>query len=381
MANPGLTDDQIHEAFETLKLCGSERKAADHLGISRGAFCNRIRVGTARGYSPDHDLNHLAADGFANLGTSTLYDADGNVKIQWVKTTRESQQAQEAIDAVLASFSEQIPRVAPTKVPGTLNDDLLTVYPVGDHHFGMLAWGEETGGGDYDLKIAENILCKAMAYLVDGSPKSKQSAILILGDFLHYDGMDAVTPQSRNLLESDSRYAQIVRAAMRSVRFMVSKALKKHGEVKLIFEIGNHDPSSTIMLMEMFFMFFENEPRVTVDRSPRNIHMLEFGKNLIVTHHGDKIKMDKLPGVVADDFDEAWGRTKHRVVHTGHVHHDHIKEHPGIFTESHGILAPKDNYASFGGWRAKQSMKAIYYHRINGEAGRNIAKAEMFIDD
>ena len=158
---------------------------------------------------------------------------------------------------------------------------------------------------------------------------------------------------------------------------MVDEAVQKHEKVKLILEIGNHDPSSTIMLMEMFFMHFENEPRVEVDRSPRNCHVLEFGKNLIATHHGDKIKMDRLPLVFADDFDEIWGRTKHRVVHTGHVHHDHIKEHPGMRTESHGILAPKDNYASFGGWRAKQSMKAIYYHRTHGEVGRNIVKPEM----
>lgn len=380
MANPGLTDAQIKEAFEVLEAQnGNKQHSADYLGISRGAFDNRIRVGATRGYSPDHDMTHIAPEGFAIKGTSTLYDMDGTAKMQWVKTTRDAQRQQEAIDTAIASFKDELPHAAAIKAPINTMEDLITVYPVSDHHFGMLAWHEETGSGDYDLKIAEQLLCDAMNYLVNGAPKSKEAAILILGDFLHYDGMSPVTPASGHLLDSDSRYAQVVRAAMTSVRYMVARALKKHETVKLILEIGNHDPSSTIMLMEMFYMHFENEPRVIVDRSPRNVHMLEFGKNLICTHHGDKIKMDKIPLVIADDFSEAWGRTKNRVVHTGHVHHDHIKEHPGMTTESHGILAPKDAYAANGGWRAKQSMKAIYYHRAGREAGRNIATAEMFL--
>lgn len=379
MANPGLTDEQIRQAFDVLEAQGTKAAAAEYLGISVGAFHNRIRVGTSRGYSPDHDMNHITPEGFAVKGVSTLYGDEGQIKSQWVKTTRDALRQQEAIDAAIMSFKDELPLATAIKAPTTDVTDIITVYPVSDHHFGMLAWHEETGGQDYDTKIAQDLLCSAMKYLVDGSPKTEQCAILILGDFLHYDGMAPVTPASGHLLDSDSRYAQVVRAAMTSIRYMVAEALKKHGTVNLTLEIGNHDPSSTIMLMEMFYMHFENEPRVIVDRSPRNIHVLEFGKNLICTHHGDKIKMDKLPLVIADDYYEIWGRTTNRVVHTGHVHHDHVKEHPGMTTESHGILAPKDAYAANGGWRAKQSMKAIYYHRSGREAGRNIATAEMFL--
>lgn len=377
MGQQPLTDAQIREAFETLEKFDTKSEAAAHLGISRGSFDNRIRVGTTRGYSPNHDMTHIVPEGFAVKGTSTLYGSEGEIKNQWVKSTRDSLRQQEAIEEAIASFKDDLPRAAPATKPTDTINDIMTVYPVGDHHMGMLAWPDETGGEAYDIHIAETVLCSAMTYLVEGAPKSKECAILILGDFLHYDGMIPVTVQSGNILDADSRFPQVVRAAMRSIRYMVDEAVQKHEKVHLILEIGNHDPSSTIMLMEMFFMHFEDEPRVQVDRSPRNCHVLEFGKNLIATHHGDKIKMDKLPLVIADDWDEAWGRTKHRVVHTGHVHHDHIKEHPGMRTESHGILAPKDAYAANGGWRAKQSMKAIYYHRTYGEVGRNLIKPEM----
>ena len=377
MPTPSLTDEQIKEAFFARKEHSTAVEAALSLGLSRGAFDNRIRVGLARGYSPEHDMNQIAAPGFRVKGTSTLYK-DGIPAIQWVKTDRDAEQQQIALQAAIQAMSEDIPRASPVKAPTDTMNNLLSCYPVGDHHFGMLAWDEETGGDNYDIKIAENLLCQATSYLVNKSPESSEALIPILGDFLHYDSMIPETPASRHSLDADSRFPQVVRAAMRSIRYMVDIALKKHNTVRLILEIGNHDPSSTIMLMEMFYMFFENEPRVTVDRSPRNCHVYEFGKNLIATHHSDKIKPDKLPLVIATDWPQIWGRTTHRVVHTGHVHHDHKKEHPGMFTESHGILAPKDAYAASNGYRAMQSMKMIVYHREYGEVDRSMTKPEMF---
>ena len=215
-----------------------------------------------------------------------------------------------------------------------------------------------------------------MQHLVDASPPAKESAILVLGDFLHYNTL-VPTTKSGHILDADSRYPQVVRAAIRCIRFIVDAALKKHETVRLVLEKGNHDESTTILLIEMFYMHYENEPRVTVDRSPRNCHVFKFGNNLIATHHGDKIKLDKLPLVVATDWPEIWGQTMHRVVHTGHIHHDHIKEHPGLITESHGILAPKDAWAAENGYRAKSSMKAIFYHKEHGEVGRNTVTPDM----
>lgn len=377
MSKPLPTDETIRSAMDAYVAHGNQSLAAEELGISQGSLSNYIRMARERGYSPPHDMRNISPEGFLTKGTSTLYDKDGNVKIQWVKTTRDAEQQQIALQAAIEAMSDDIPRIDAVEPPQETLDDLMACYPIGDHHFGMLAWHEETGGDDYDIKIAETLLCKAMAHLVDTSPDATEAAILVLGDFLHYDSMMPITPASKHILDADSRFPQVVRAAMRSVRFMVNEALKKHSKVKLILEIGNHDPSSTIMLMEMFYMFFENEPRIEVDRSPRNCHVFQFGKNLIGTHHGDKIKTDKIPLVIATDWPQIWGSTEHRVIHTGHVHHDHKKEHPGMFTESHGILAPKDAYAANGGWRAKQSMKLIVYHKEYGEVGRNIVTPEM----
>ena len=377
MANPGLTDDQIREAFKALEIHKTKVAAAKALGLAPGTFNNRILVGTTRGYSPEHDMTHIAPEGFALIGTSTLYGPDGEMKNQWVKTTRDAQRQQEALEAIIESMKSELPPSVTVAPPERTNNDLLSVYPVGDHHFGCLVWGEETGGDNYNTEIAEKLLCGAMQYLVDQSPECDEAAILILGDFLHFNNSNQETVKGGHTLDSDSRFQKVIRAAINAIRYQVRAALEKHHTVRLIIELGNHDADIMKVLMETFYAHFDNEPRVVVDRSPRNVHVFEWGFNLIGTHHGDKIKMDRIPLVIATDFPEMWGRTKFRAVHTGHVHHDHIREYPGLTTESHRVLAPKDEFAGSGGWRSRQSMKNIIYHKKYGEVARNTVTPEM----
>lgn len=65
---------------------GSQRKAAKALGINSRRISDalkRIRRNAAvKGYSPEHDMNHVVPDSFLVKGTSTLYDKDGNVSMQ-----------------------------------------------------------------------------------------------------------------------------------------------------------------------------------------------------------------------------------------------------------------------------------------------------------
>ena len=44
------------------------------------------RRAAASGYSPEHDMTKETPDGYKLTGVSTLYNADGNVTAQWVKS-------------------------------------------------------------------------------------------------------------------------------------------------------------------------------------------------------------------------------------------------------------------------------------------------------
>jgi len=369
------------EILGAIQSEGSEFKAGLKLGIHHTTVNKAYKAvkykAAMQGWSPDHGLVHALPDGLKLKGTSTLYDMEtGAAKIQWVKSLVDKERQEAIFLEALEGFAEAIPRSEKVKPPELTDDNLLACYPVGDHHFGMLSWHEETGD-DYDLSIAESLLRGSIDYLIESAPHAETALVAILGDFMHYDSFEAVTPAHKNLLDADSRFPKMVRAAIKTLRYMIAQCLLKHQKVHVIIEIGNHDPSSSIFLMECFHNLYEHEPRVTIDRSPSHFHYYRFGKVLIGTHHGDKVKSEKLPMIMATDRAKDWGDTEHRYWWTGHIHHDSVKEFTGCKTESFRVLAPLDAYAANAGYRSGRDMKAIIMHKDFGEVERHIINSQM----
>jgi hypothetical protein len=374
------------EILKKYSELGSERKVAEHFGISRSTVnsvrLNVLRKSAKRGMSPEQNVDKLTPEGYMIRGTSTLYDAvTGEAKLQWVKTSIDNEKQIALIQEMVKGLSETIPKAEISKPKNEkFNSDLLVAYPVGDHHFGLLAWGEETNGDDYDTKIAEKLLKDSFTYLIDSAPNSKEALIVLLGDFLHYDSLESVTPKSRNLLDTDTRFANIVRIAMKTLRFVIDYALQKHEKVSLIVEIGNHDPSSSIFLMEAFHHIYQDESRMFVDTNPSQFHYFRFGKNLIGTHHGHAVrKWDNLPLIMANDKPQDWGETVYRYWWTGHVHTDIQKDFIGCRVESFRILASNDAWAHNSGYRSMKDMKCIVLHREYGEIARNLVNPMMLL--
>ena len=127
----------------------------------------------------------------------------------------------------------------------------------------------------------------------------------------------------------------------------------------------------------MFKALYEQEPRITVDDSALPYYAFEFGSVMQIFHHSHLKKNDQLPLLVAAQFPEMWGRTRHRYIHTGNLHHHWEKEFSGVTVMQHQTLAARDAYAARGGWIALRAMDAITYHREYGQVGRVIVNPEM----
>jgi hypothetical protein len=373
--------DRQKEILLAIESEGSERKAAIKIGITKSTIHSSKKAveqkAALMGYSPKHNLVHPVPEGFKLKGASTMYDmATGQPKIQWVKSTIDSERQEEIFKEALQGMTDALPKEIPIKQPTNTDSNLAACYPVGDHHFGMLAWHDEVGQ-DYDIAIAETLLNGAINHLVDASPSCDNALIVLLGDFMHYDSFEAVTPAHKNLLDADGRFPKMVRAAIKTIRYMIAKCLSKHQSVHVIVEIGNHDPSSSIFLTECLHNIYENEPRITIDRSPSHYHYWRFGKCLIGTHHGDKAKHEKLPMIMAVDRASDWGDTEFRYWWTGHIHNDTVKDFAGVRCESFRVLCPADAYASNAGYRTGRDMKSIILHKEYGEVARNIVNPKM----
>jgi len=360
---------------------GNGRKAAEALGINNTtvyrSYQSLKRMAARRGYAPEGDMAHAVPDGFKVKGTSTLYDKNGDVKIQWVKTNEDRERQLEIIQQVIASMSEEMPRFPALPAPTETRADLLNLYTMTDCHMGMLAWGEETLGSDWDLDIAERTLTGCFAGMIDAAPAADECIVAQLGDFLHYDGLEAMTPTSGHILDADSRFAKLVSVAVRCLRRLVDMALAKHNTVYVLMAEGNHDIASSVWLRTIFAALYEDEPRVHMIHSENPYYAHQFGKNMLFWHHGHKKTPDGLPNLIAAMYRKMWGDTDRCYAHTGDKHHRYLKEHPGVVVEQHGTLAPPDAYATRGGWMSSQEAVAITYHREWGEACRNIITPAM----
>jgi hypothetical protein len=274
-------------------------------------------------------------------------------------------------------MAEDIPRLEPLPEPSSeTNSNLLNCYVITDYHLGMLSWREETGE-DWDIKIAENLIIKWFAQAIQQSPDAEQAVFAQLSDFLHFDGMDAVTPASKHLLDVDTRFAKLVRAAIKVLRKVIDMLLLKHKKLHIIMADANHDPVSQIWLREWFSVLYENEPRVTVDRSPNPYNAFEFGKTALFFHHGHKRKVVNVSEVFAGQFREMFGRTKYAYAHMGHLHSIDVKENNLMIVEQHRTLAPADAYSARGGWLSGRDAKVITYSKEYGEVSRLTINSDM----
>lgn len=359
---------------------GSASKAAKKLGTDRrnvDRIIKRVEAAAAKqGYSPSHDMVNPVPDGFMVKGVSTLYGDSGEIKGQWVKSLIDPEQQKQIYESAIAAFAESIPKAEKVKKPTGTDADLMNLYVITDYHLGMLAWGEETGA-DWDIKIAEDLLVNWFLCALNRSPRAKIGVLGQIGDLLHYDGMEAVTPASKHILDADSRFQKVVRVAIRAFRRVVQEMLKRHEQVHIIHAEGNHDPASSIWLRELFAALYENEPRVTVDLSPDPYYCYEFGKTAVFLHHGHKRKPQAIDDVFVAKFREVFGRVQHCYAHMGHLHHDLEIETNLMKVFQHQTLAAPDAYASRGGYVSERSAKSITYHREFGEIGRLRIPPEM----
>ena len=367
-----LTKHQ-EKVWELYQELGSSVKVAKKLNVTRQATDKTIKVikvkFAKKGIVGDKDNSAHVGEGYMVKGTSTLVDSDGNAKLTWVKTTADLERQHDAMMAAIDVMSKDIKRVSAVKRPKMQNKSLLNCYTITDYHLGMLSWKEETGG-TWDLKKAENMLVSWFEQAIATSPNANDAVFAQLGDFMHWDGLDAVTPMNKHVLDADSRFQKLVRVAIRVLRRVIDMLLHKHQTVSVIFAEGNHDLASSVWLREMFNTLYENEPRVTVDVNPDPYYCHEFGNTSLFFHHGHKKAKTAISDVFVAKFREVFGRTKHSYGHMGHLHHNWVREDNLMTIEQHRTLASPDAYAARGGWMSGREAKVITYHKEFGEVSR-----------
>ena len=339
--------------------------------IIHKALASVHKRAASQGVAPAYNVNRQTVPGFTTKRVSTAYNLDGDIVLQWHIQEPERQKLEELIAQFVEGFKDEVSGIhAPINPPQGIDDDYMVAYIIGDHHLGMLAHHTETMGEDYDVKISQRLLENAVDRLVSVAPAGKVGVLVNLGDFMHVNDSTSSTPNSKNLLDSDGRYSKTIRAASNVIKRTVLRMLEKHAEVWLVNVRGNHDPDAALWLNEVMRLYFEDDPRVHVFDNASKFIWWQWGKNLVVTHHGDRIKMSNLHGSIVSNLRKEWGEAEHTFVWTGHIHHKNQEEFGGALFESWNILAPADAWHAGSGYASSRSMTCVILHKDYGEEGR-----------
>lgn len=371
-----------------LKHKGNVTRAAEELGMSRTSlrcYLAQMKVdeikATLQGDMPKIGITDNLPEPLKVKGVS-IYNprSETNPKAYWLKAdVNKSAMLDGFYDAVngIVDGLEPYP-VSPA--PRAVYDHLLTQYTITDLHVGMYAWDKETGG-DWDLDICERTISEAMRQLVEGSPDSKTALLLQLGDFLHFDGIKAITPTSGHLLDADGRWEKVFDTGLRIIVRVIDMLLAKHDEVICIMAEGNHDISASAVLRSVIKRLYANNPRFRDESNATGYYAIKHGNTMIGAHHGHKVKVKGFPTIFSNKFPRLWGDTVYRYLHSGHLHSLLITENGGAITYQHPTIAAPDNYGSSYFGSTIRELTAIDYCKRYGRIATRTVTNEMVTDN
>jgi hypothetical protein len=360
----------------------SQREIAKELKISRSTVVTHLETvklsAAKKGYSPEHDYTHPVPDGFKIRGVSTLY-TDGKPVSQWVKSQSDEERQLELLIERMEQSLDAVKPFKPTKPPKKSDDRLLSLLTITDFHVGSACWEAETGD-NFDTKIAADIFLNAMHDMLAACPNSQTGLLNILGDFIHFDGINLqpVTSGNFHVLDADTRYTKIVDVAMSIVREAVKMMLERFERVVVVVAEGNHDISSSVWLRKYIKHLFEGS-RVEVIDNAFPYYAYLHGKCMLGFHHGHKMKLASLHKLFASEprFRAMWGASDYCYIHSGHLHHERVVEDAGAVAELHPSLTGRSSYEARGGWYSMRGAKVITYDKLDGEVHRTTIRPRL----
>lgn len=337
-----LNDDEAASPTSVMKKCGFDPLLWE--------------VVTCRLVSGSWDVTIKNADGEGVLHTNRKYSVTLTVKPLGGKLTS---------DQIIEVFK----KLPPTKLTQYKHNhsDYMLELPIMDFHLGKLAWGEETGQDDYDLKIAERLWEETVTDILSkvsvlGDP---EYILFPIGqDFFHFD-TPGVTTTSGTQLDTDSRWQKMFTEGIARLVEAVENC-RALAPVKIVWVPGNHDQVLSYAAVVGLSQRYCNTNDVEVDLSPtpRKYHL--YGSNLIGFAHGEN-EGKRLEDLMQIEAPEMWGKSVWREYHLGHLHSESVTTKNGIvFRRISSITAPDAWHSEKGFLGATRQATAFVWDKEKG---------------
>jgi hypothetical protein len=301
---------------------------------------------------------------------------EGHFQVKaWLERKVKMIAAREEVEALIAEAKSRLPKrdtlIRNAKhIPST---GYMLELCIPDLHVGKMAWADETGHGHYDSKIAEQRFQTAIDTLLHRASNYRfdQIVLTVGNDLLNSDNIEdtttAGTPQ-----DTDGRFHK----TFGIVRRMITKAIEQLrviAPVHVVVVPGNHDTLTAWHLGDSLDCYFHADNRVTIDNAPTKRKYHQFGKVMLCFTHGDKVKGEKLVGLMSTERPEMWAATRHREAHTGHTHESKVLEFRGTrIRVSPALCEPDAWHAEMGYVGNHRGAEALVWHKDDGLVSINV---------
>jgi hypothetical protein len=353
-----------------------------HLGEGGSIASAARELGCKPGTLSEWTRSSLGVNNSRDLAVQTAMDAVGTGLVphsMWTKVPPKDgepgfsvyhkiEQTPEDVAERIRAALEGLTPAEPVIPPASVAADLCNVFPLFDVHFGMRAWGMETRGPDYDLRLAAEDLKAAFEAVVQLAPQAQEAILIVGGDFFHADDNRAETPANRHKLDVDGRYGKVIDEAVEVMGYVIDRIAARHAYLTICVIRGNHDEHSHVALRVGLRQRYRTDPRITVQTSHDGLFMRQWGKAAIFAHHGDKAPPER-QCLYLSDVCPFWSDTRHRHYYTGHTHKDMARDIGPVKWESLRAFCPPDAYASGMGYASRRALKADVYHKVKGRIG------------
>ena len=240
----------------------------------------------------------------------------------------------------------------------------LVISPT-DFHWGKYGWVDEVGE-TYNFDTARERLFSKTEELAARIPGQPDKIILAAGsDWFHVDNDNSMTTRGTPQ-DSCGSPAEILMTGCRLAREHI-ELLRQIAPVDVTFMPGNHDRHSTYALMMYLSAVYENSNDVSVIVSPKTRQYLSYGDTLLGFTHGDAVRGNKLPTLMASEAREDWGTHRWHIWFHGHLHHQSLIETDGCTVIQLPSLAGHDRYHYRHGYT--QNAAGLAAHIIDYEEG------------
>jgi DNA-binding MarR family transcriptional regulator len=370
MSEQAELSDAQKRTLETFMECGSTSGTATKLGLSRSTVRSYLRRVEDKGMAPW--LEKMPVPDHLQMRNTTVHIKEGQVVEEWRRLIPGQQEIMELIEE-LAEPVRGRGRAAARRVRKSDTDRQLFEIDIYDPHVGMYASARETGDEDYDTDLAVKRMLAAVEDLASRADRPHTVVLVFGGDIMHADNRSNMTEKSHNILDTDTRYFRTIDYVSKVCIDCVQIAASLAQELKVVVVPGNHDFHSCLWLHRLLTLYYEKCPNIEILQQDTFRKHMVWGNNLLAWAHGDNIATTKWPLVVAAEWPEAWGRTVHRHLKLGHVHHKKalapvtVNEQPGLLVEYLEALCPSDAWHSGSGYvGSARGASAFTYDREHG---------------